>query len=71
MIPMPGMTGELEAMALYAGQSVGLIHEIAPATRIVAAVASQAARILSAAATSSALEPDDAPRWSRKENEAG
>jgi len=46
MIPMPGMTGELEAMALYAGQFVGLIHEIAPAARIVAAVATQAARIL-------------------------
>ncbi len=43
---MLGMTGELEAMALYAGQSVGLIHEIAPAARIVAAVATQAARIL-------------------------
>lgn len=46
MIPLPGMTGELEAMALYAGQCVGLIHEMAPAARIVAAVASQAARIL-------------------------
>jgi NAD(P)H-dependent flavin oxidoreductase YrpB (nitropropane dioxygenase family) len=46
MIPVPGMTGELEAMALYAGQSVGLIHEVASAGEIVAAVASQAARIL-------------------------
>jgi len=46
MIPVPGMTGDLEAMALYAGQSVGLIHEVAPAARIVAAVAAQAMRIL-------------------------
>jgi NAD(P)H-dependent flavin oxidoreductase YrpB (nitropropane dioxygenase family) len=46
MIPMPGMTGELEAMALYAGQSVGVIHQVAPAAQIVAAIASQAARIL-------------------------
>jgi hypothetical protein len=40
------MTGDVAAMALYAGQSVGLIHEVAPAARIVAAVAWQAARIL-------------------------
>jgi NAD(P)H-dependent flavin oxidoreductase YrpB (nitropropane dioxygenase family) len=46
MIPVPGMSGDVEAMALYAGQSVGLVHEVAPAARIVAAVASQAARIL-------------------------
>jgi NAD(P)H-dependent flavin oxidoreductase YrpB (nitropropane dioxygenase family) len=46
MMPVPGMTGDLAAMALYAGQSVGLIHEVAPAARIVAAVAGQAARIL-------------------------
>jgi len=46
MIPTPGMTGDLEAMALYAGQSVGLIHDVAPAARIVAAIASQAARVL-------------------------
>jgi NAD(P)H-dependent flavin oxidoreductase YrpB (nitropropane dioxygenase family) len=46
MMPMPGMTGDLEAMALYAGQSVGLIRDAAPAARIVAEIASQAARIL-------------------------
>jgi hypothetical protein len=46
MLPVPGMTGDVEAMALYAGQSVGLIHDVVPAARIVAAVASQAARIL-------------------------
>jgi NAD(P)H-dependent flavin oxidoreductase YrpB (nitropropane dioxygenase family) len=46
MIPLPGMTGELEAMALYAGQSVGVVHEVAPAAQIVATIATQAARIL-------------------------
>jgi NAD(P)H-dependent flavin oxidoreductase YrpB (nitropropane dioxygenase family) len=46
MIPMPGMAGDLEAMALYAGQSVGVIHQVAPAAQLVAAVASQAAGIL-------------------------
>jgi NAD(P)H-dependent flavin oxidoreductase YrpB (nitropropane dioxygenase family) len=46
MIPAPGMTGDLEAMAMYAGQCVGLIHDVAPAAQIVASVASQAARIL-------------------------
>jgi NAD(P)H-dependent flavin oxidoreductase YrpB (nitropropane dioxygenase family) len=46
MIPVPGMTGDLDAMALYAGQSVGLVGEVAPAERIVAAIASQAAGVL-------------------------
>jgi nitronate monooxygenase/enoyl-[acyl-carrier protein] reductase II len=46
MIPLRGMTGELEAMALYAGQSVGLVHDSAPATEIVATIAAQAARLL-------------------------
>jgi NAD(P)H-dependent flavin oxidoreductase YrpB (nitropropane dioxygenase family) len=46
MVPMPGMTGDLEAMALYAGQSVGVIRDVAPAAQIVAEIASQAARIL-------------------------
>jgi NAD(P)H-dependent flavin oxidoreductase YrpB (nitropropane dioxygenase family) len=46
MIPMPGMAGDLEAMALYAGQSVGLVHDVVPAARIVEAIALQAARVL-------------------------
>src|SRR5919202_3876820 len=36
MPPLPGMTGDLEEMALYAGQSVGLVHDSAPAAGIVA-----------------------------------
>ena len=35
LMPLPGMTGELEEMALYAGQSVGLVHGSAPAGDIV------------------------------------
>jgi hypothetical protein len=46
MIPVPGMAGDPEAMALYAGQSVGVVHEVAPAAQIVAEIASQAAQIL-------------------------
>ncbi|ATY10430.1 nitronate monooxygenase [Amycolatopsis sp. AA4] len=36
MIPVPGMTGDLEALAHYAGQSAGLVRNIAPAAQIVA-----------------------------------
>ena len=39
MPPLPGMTGDLEEMALYAGQSVGLVHDTAPAGDIVAQLA--------------------------------
>jgi NAD(P)H-dependent flavin oxidoreductase YrpB (nitropropane dioxygenase family) len=39
MMPLPGMTGDLEEMALYAGQSVGLVHDSAPAGDIVAQLA--------------------------------
>ena len=35
MPPAPGMTGDLEEMALYAGQSVGLVHDSAPAADII------------------------------------
>jgi NAD(P)H-dependent flavin oxidoreductase YrpB (nitropropane dioxygenase family) len=46
MMPLPGMTGELEAMALYAGQSAGLVHDVRPAARIVADIAREAAELL-------------------------
>lgn len=35
-------TGDLESMVLYAGQSVGIMHEVLPATEIVRSVADQA-----------------------------
>ena len=44
--PERGMTGDLEALALYAGQSVGLIHQVLPAGEIVRAMAEEAERTL-------------------------
>jgi NAD(P)H-dependent flavin oxidoreductase YrpB (nitropropane dioxygenase family) len=35
-LPAPGVTGNVEAMCLYAGQSVGLSREILPAAQLVA-----------------------------------
>lgn len=46
VIPLPGMTGELEALALYAGQSVGLISEVEPAATIVDDGANEARSVL-------------------------
>lgn len=37
--PMKGATGEIEAFALYAGQSVGLVHEIQPVAAVMAELA--------------------------------
>jgi NAD(P)H-dependent flavin oxidoreductase YrpB (nitropropane dioxygenase family) len=51
MIPVPGMTGEVADLALYAGQSAGLVRDVAPAAEIVAAVAAQAERIRAGAVT--------------------
>ncbi|MCG3756652.1 nitronate monooxygenase family protein [Amycolatopsis sp. Poz14] len=36
MIPVPGMTGDLEALAQYAGQAAGLVRNVAPAAQIMA-----------------------------------
>ncbi|MFF2808192.1 hypothetical protein ACFVT2_13620 [Streptomyces sp. NPDC058000] len=47
MVPVPGMTGEVEALALYAGQSAGLIRNTLPAAQIVASISDQAQRIIS------------------------
>jgi enoyl-[acyl-carrier protein] reductase II len=44
--PSVETTGEIEAMALYAGQGVGLIHEIKPAGEIVQELAAGAERTL-------------------------
>lgn len=46
VIPLPGMTGEAEALALYAGQSAGLASRIQPARDIVRELAGQAIQIL-------------------------
>ena len=42
LMPLPGMTGDLEAMAMYAGQSVGLVREVLPAADIVARLVAEA-----------------------------
>jgi nitronate monooxygenase len=44
--PMQGATGDIEAFALYAGQSVGLVHEIVPAKQILDSLVEQANSLL-------------------------
>jgi nitronate monooxygenase len=44
--PTAGATGEIEAMVLYAGQGVGLVHRTQPAGEIVREIADEAARVL-------------------------
>jgi len=46
MMPLPGMNGDLEAMAHYAGQSAGVVRRVAPAGEIVAEMATQAAETI-------------------------
>jgi NAD(P)H-dependent flavin oxidoreductase YrpB (nitropropane dioxygenase family) len=46
LMPLPGMTGDLEEMALYAGQSVGLVRAGGPARDIVARLAQEASEEL-------------------------
>lgn len=46
MMPLPGMTGDVEAMAMYAGQSAGLVHDVKPAAQIVSDIADQARKLL-------------------------
>jgi len=48
--PEPEATGELEAMALYAGQGVGLVREVLPAAEIVRTMVEEAERTLAALA---------------------
>jgi nitronate monooxygenase len=44
--PVVGVAGDVESLSLYAGQSVGLVHDVRPAAQIVAEVASEAERSL-------------------------
>ncbi len=46
MVPVEGMSGDLTALALYAGQSAGLVRDRASAAEIVATIADQATRAL-------------------------
>jgi len=48
--PWDSMTGDIEALALWAGQSVGLVHDVRPAGDIVRELADEAAAVLHAGA---------------------
>jgi nitronate monooxygenase/enoyl-[acyl-carrier protein] reductase II len=43
LMPLRGMTGNLADMALYAGQSVNLVHEVLPAAHVIRDLAALAA----------------------------
>ncbi|MEU5239442.1 hypothetical protein ACH4UR_25585 [Streptomyces lydicus] len=45
-VPLVGMTGEVDRMALYAGQSAGLVRESLAAAEIVARTATEAKRVM-------------------------
>src|SRR5262249_9044884 len=47
LMPLPGMSGDLEAMALYAGQATGLIRDVAPAADIIARIVRDASEVVS------------------------
>ena len=46
MSPRTGITGDVDALSLWAGQGVGLVHEVLPAGEIVRRVTAQAEAIL-------------------------
>ncbi|MEA2676185.1 MAG: hypothetical protein QOJ81_326 [Chloroflexota bacterium] len=48
LMPLPGMTGELQEMALYAGQSVGLVRDVRPAAEIIHRIVAEATSALAA-----------------------
>jgi nitronate monooxygenase len=45
-LPIAGMDGDVEALSLYAGQSVGLVHFVASAAAIVSEVVAEAEAVL-------------------------
>lgn len=47
-MPMAGMTGNVEALAMYAGQAVGLNHEIQPAAVIVDSLMTETKEVIAA-----------------------
>ncbi len=46
LMPLPGMTGDVAEMAMYAGQSVQLVHDVRPAADLIHDIAAQAAAII-------------------------
>jgi nitronate monooxygenase/enoyl-[acyl-carrier protein] reductase II len=53
--PMPGVTGDIEALALYAGQSAALLDDVRPAAEIVDRLLVEAAAALTATAPAARL----------------
>lgn len=45
-LPVEGMTGDIEALSLYAGQSVGLAHDVRPAAAIVEGIVTEAEQVI-------------------------
>lgn len=58
IMPLPGMVGDLDALALYAGQSAALVRDVMPAGQIVRQIAAEARRALERATAE--LPPDSA-----------
>ena len=56
MMPLPGMAGDLDAMALYAGQSAGLVRNVRPAAVIVSTMIAEAEAALAGVTGSTARE---------------
>ena len=46
MLPAAGVEGDLDALALYAGQSTGLVHDVLPAGEVVRRIEEEAATII-------------------------
>jgi NAD(P)H-dependent flavin oxidoreductase YrpB (nitropropane dioxygenase family) len=62
LMPLPGMQGTVEEMAMYAGQSVELVRQVLPAADIVRAIVEEAGGIvtrLHANGTNAADPPSD------------
>jgi nitronate monooxygenase len=57
--PLAGMEGEVEAMALYAGQSAALVHDVPPASALVPSLMNRSRQALSNAL--SRLQDDPGP----------
>ncbi len=57
--PVDGATGEVEALAMYAGQSAGLVHAVKPAAVIVQELAEEAERALTGALRGTGAPPAD------------
>jgi NAD(P)H-dependent flavin oxidoreductase YrpB (nitropropane dioxygenase family) len=46
LMPLPGMTGDLGEMALYAGQSVELVNDVQPAGALLREITAQTVRVI-------------------------